>query len=119
MNINKLLEKCNINTPYNIFTTNDFIISHAPYINSCEDLETLYGTHTSDKLVSDLREQNTKFLHENFEISKSEQNNYQYNCKNKDDDNYKIIDDVLDNFLLGIIVIFAIIMFINVMPKNY
>lgn len=110
MNINKLLSECNIYPQYDIVTTNDFIISQAPYINSCEELETLYAIYNkSGNPITDLKNQNAKFLYEYFD-SNSHKNNLS---------NENIIDDiVIDNFLFGILVISAIIMFIFILPPN-
>lgn len=98
MDINNLLAQCNLDLPYDIYTTNDIIISQAPYIDSCEELETLFETNTENKIVNDLQNQNLKFLHEHFNQTN---------------------DVVLDNMLMGIFVILAIIMFIFVLPNEF
>lgn len=101
MEINNLLATCNIKSPYHIYTTNDFIISQAPYINNCKDLEALMGSKTNDNIVDDLQNQNFAFLNEHFK-----------NKKNKIDDN------ILDNMILGILVMISIVMFIFVLPNG-
>ena len=108
MEINKLLSICDINLPYNIYTTNDFIISQAPYIDTCEELETFIGSKTADNIVENLENQNFEFLMEHFK-----------NKKNDTDKTNKISDDVLDNMLLGMLVIIAIMLFIFVMPNGF
>jgi hypothetical protein len=99
MNINNLLSSCNIDVPYHVYTTNDIIISQAPYIDNCEELETLFYVNNNEGIVDDLQNQNLPFLHEHF---KSNSNS-----------------DVFDNVLFGILVILAIFMFIVVLPEGF
>lgn len=105
MNINNLLELCNINLRYNINTTNDILIRQASYIDSCEELETLIESDTDNIIVKNL-DQNLNFLTENFQ-----NNNNTYN------DQFN--DVVINNFLMGIFVIFAILMFMISLPNGF
>lgn len=100
MDISNLLAQCNMDLPYDIYTTNDIIISQAPYIDSCEELETLFESNTDNQIVDNLQNQNLKFLHEHFNDSQTN-------------------DTVLDNMLMAILVILAIIMFIFVLPNGF
>lgn len=87
---------CNINLPYSVYTTNDLLITNAPYIDSCEELEALLDSNTNNKykVVNNLENQNFPFLKENFDFSQ----------------NHK--SEVIDNITIAFIVIIAIIMFI-------
>ena len=102
MNINNLLKECGINSQYNLTTSRDIIIANAPYIDTCEELETLYFTNYPDRKVNaitDLQNQHSGFLKEYFQNNTAD-------------------PIVMDNILMGILVIFAISMFILLLPNN-
>jgi hypothetical protein len=121
MDITGITSQCGLQEPFKVYNKNTILIANAPYIDSCEELITLYNTTNIDNpnhIIYDFA--NPQYNFETNDDSDKHTSHFERFTNDYDDENtYKFTDNILHTFLFILIVFIMTILVSRSCDKRY